>query len=133
MDLGERAGRLRFLIRDRAGQFTEAFDAVLSGAGDRGGEDPAAESKSERPCRALGTHRPGWGHRPDADRRAAASAVGLGRVRSDYNRHRPHRARNLRPPDYGDSITASVADLATARIRCHEVLGGLIHEYEQAA
>jgi putative transposase len=33
MDLGERATRFRFLVRDRAGQFTDAFDAVLSGAG----------------------------------------------------------------------------------------------------
>ena len=50
-----------------------------------------------------------------------------------YNRHRPHRARDLRPPDGGDSITAPVTGLTTARIRRRRVLGGLIHEYEQAA
>jgi len=33
MDLGERA--TQFLIRDRAGQFTDAFDAVLADAGSR--------------------------------------------------------------------------------------------------
>jgi transposase InsO family protein len=33
MDLGERAARFRFLIRDRAGQFTDVFDALLSGTG----------------------------------------------------------------------------------------------------
>ncbi len=33
-----------------------------------------------------------------------------------YNRHRPHRARNLRPPDHADGITAPVTDLAAARM-----------------
>jgi len=51
------------------------------GRGDRGGEDPAAQPKSERLCRTMGAHSPGRGHRPDADRRAPAPACGLGRVR----------------------------------------------------
>jgi putative transposase len=33
MDLGERADDVRFLVRDRAGQVTASFDAVLSAAG----------------------------------------------------------------------------------------------------
>jgi hypothetical protein len=31
-----------------------------------------------------------------------------------YNHHRPHRARNLRPPDGGDISTVPVTDLASA-------------------
>ncbi len=50
-----------------------------------------------------------------------------------YNGHRPHRARNLRPPGAAEIAPAAITDLATAEIRRRRVLGGLIYEYERAA
>ncbi len=50
-----------------------------------------------------------------------------------YNHHRPHRARNLRPPDCDESDPALITDPARASTRRLRVLGGLIYEYELAA
>ena len=50
-----------------------------------------------------------------------------------YDRHRPYRARNLRPPDCAAIITAAVTDLTTAKIQRRNVLGGLIQEFERTA
>ena len=79
MDLGDRAADFRFLVRDRAGQFTEAFDGVLSGAGTEV-VDPTPEPAGERLCGKVRAHRPDRGHRPDAHLRRAASADDPGRV-----------------------------------------------------
>ncbi|MGA2825687.1 MAG: integrase core domain-containing protein [Streptosporangiaceae bacterium] len=133
MDVGERAGRFRFLIRDRAGQFTGAFDAVLSGAGIEvvkiPPRSPRANAYAERWVRTVRAE--------VTDRMLIAGPRHLRAVLDEYaahcNRHRPHRARKLRPPDCDDTIMATTTDLATARIRRRKVLGELIHEYERAA
>jgi len=132
MDLGERASRFRFLIRDRAGQFTEAFDTVLASAGIEvvkiPPRSPRANAYSERWVRTARAE--------VTDRMLIAGPRHLHKVLAEYvahfNRHRPHRARNLRPPDHDSGIATPVADL-TARIQRRNVLGGLIHEYERAA
>lgn len=46
-----------------------------------------------------------------------------------YNRHRPHRARILWPPDCADVTEAPVTDPGNTRVRRRDVLGRLIHEY----
>ena len=133
MDLGEHADRFRFLIRDRAGQFAAGFDAVLSGAGIEvvkiPPRSPRANAFAERWVRTARAE--------VTDRMLIAGSRHLRAVLDEYvahyNHHRPHRARNLRPPDCDDITMATTTDLTAGRIRRRRVLGGLIHEYERAA
>ena len=55
MDLGDHATDFRFLIRDRAGQFTTSFNALLPSAGIETVKDPAPEPPpySNSPCHAV--------------------------------------------------------------------------------
>ncbi len=40
----------------------------------------------------------------------------LGHCAVHYNRHRPHRARNLRPPGSAGSAPAAITDLTTVKV-----------------
>jgi putative transposase len=57
MDLGDRAADFRFLVRDRAGQFTAAFDAALASTGIEAAKNSTAVSLRERLCRTFRAHR----------------------------------------------------------------------------
>jgi putative transposase len=128
MDPGGRAADFRFLIRDRAGQFTVSFDAVLADAGIEP-VDPAPEPSGECLCGAFvftaGTE--------VIDRMLIAGERHLRTVLAGYEAHyngrRPHRSRQLRPPRPDHPM----ADLSQQQIRRRAVLGGLINEYARAA
>jgi putative transposase len=129
MDLGERASGFRFLVRDRAGQFTGAFDAALSAAGIEvvkiPPRSPRANCYSERWVRTIRSE--------VTDRMLRHLRAVLDEYVEHDNQHRPHRARGLRPPDHDASTIAPVTDLAAARTQRRRILGGLIHEYQRAA
>jgi len=129
MDLGDRAGRFRFLVRDRAGQFTASFDAVLAGAGIEAVKipprSPRANAYAERFVLTARTE--------VTDRMLIFSERHLRTVltayAAHYNGRRPHRSRHLRPP----RPDRPAADLTQERIQRRPVLGGLINEYNRAA
>jgi transposase InsO family protein len=128
MDLGEHAARFRFLVRDRAGQFTASFDAVLADAGIEAVKIPPrcprANCFAERfvlTVRAEVTDRLliiGERHLRSV----------LARYAVHYNRQRPHRALQLRPP----RPQSPVPEPIRGKIRRRPILGGL-NQYEAAA
>jgi len=97
MDLGERAGRFKFFIRDRDSKFTAAFDAVLSGNGTRviktPVRSPRANSYAER---FVGTLR-----RECLDHILILGEWHLRKVLVEfarhYNQHRPHQSLQQAP------------------------------------
>jgi putative transposase len=127
--LGDRAAGFRFLVRDRAGQFTAASDAVLAGAGIEvvkiPPRSPRANCYAERFVRTARTE--------ITDRMLIFGERHLRTILAQYEEHyngrRPHRGRQLRPPRPDHPL----ADLSHQRIKRRPVLRGLTNEYERAA
>jgi len=98
MDLGDRASEFRFLVRDRAGQFTASLDAVLADAGITAvkipPQAPLANAYAERFVRTVRAE--------VTDRMLIFSERHLRTVQTEYAHHyngrRPHRALQLQPP-----------------------------------
>ena len=120
------------LIHDRDSKFSGGFDEVFRSERIEvirtPIQAPNANANAERWVRTV---------RSDClDRMLILGRRHLERVlrvyTNHYNRHRPHRAFYLAPPD-GDGATPVSHTAATSGVRRQDVLGGLIHEYQRAA
>jgi putative transposase len=132
MQFGERELPFRLLIHDRDRKFSRAFDEVFRSEGIEvirtPVQAPNAKANAERWVRTI---------RSDClDRILILGRRHLERILRVYtkhdNRHRPHRALRLAPPD-GSSPADNDHTRTAAAVRRHDLLGGLIHEYERAA
>jgi transposase InsO family protein len=128
MDLRERAGRFKFLIRDRDGKFTAGFDEVFAGNGTRVIKTPVRSPRANAFAeRFVGTLR-----RECLDHVLILGERHLRKILAEYaqhyNSHRPHQSLQQQPPLHQPCHVVDV----TARIGRRCVVSGLISEYRRA-
>ena len=130
MELAGQVGRFRFLVRDRDTKFTAAFDAVFAAEGVKVLRTPVRAPRANAYAeRWVGTVR-----RELLDRMLIVGCRQLRSVLAEYvdhyNGHRPHRALGQAPP-LGSAEPPIIP--GPGRVARRDRLGGLIHEYAQAA
>jgi putative transposase len=134
MELDDRDGKARFLIHDRDAKFPRAFDSLL-------GSEKIKVIHTPIQAPNANAHMERWvgGVRREClDRLLIVGRRQLEHVLRlyvrHYNRQRPHRALDLKPPETSHpSCVAAAARPQPLRINRRDLLGGLIHEYELAA
>jgi putative transposase len=130
--LGEQGRRARFVLHDRDAKFCRSLDDVFRTDGAEvlltPVQAPRANAYAERWVRTVRAECLDW-----------LLVVGRGHLRQilrtyvrHYNRHRPHRALMHRSPDPFARLTIPREDDRGA-VRRRDLLGGLLHEYRQAA
>jgi transposase InsO family protein len=125
-------GRLdenKLLIRDRDAKFSGPFDEVFRTEGLSVVKTPVRAPRANAFAeRWVGTvRRECLDHVLIFGRRHLQRVLGV--YAEHYNRARPHRSMDLRPPDPAPSAEG----VAGSRVRRRDVLGGLIHEYQRSA
>jgi putative transposase len=131
MDLDGHVDGIKFLLRDRDTKFTAAFDAVFSAAAIRILRSPIRAPRAN----AVMERWIGGCRRELLGQTLIWNQGHLRQVLREYathhNTHRPRRSLGQAAPLR--ALPASVADHDTFRVRRHNRVGGVLHEYTLAA
>jgi putative transposase len=129
--LDERARALRFLIHDRDAKFCGPFDEVFATEGVRVVRTPIRAPRANAICeRWIRTVRTECLDLLLIFSRRHLEHI-LGIYVCHYNRQRPHRALQLHAPEQQEFERTPLP--VDARVRRRDRLGGLLHEYYEAA
>lgn len=131
-DLDSRVESLRFLLRDRDRKYTVSFDAVFAAEEMKVLLSAPQAPRMNAHCeRVIGTIRREVLDHVLIMNEAHAEQV-LAEYQEHYNRHRPHRSRDQRPPDVQEH-PCSVRDFEARRLVRTRVLAAVINEYRYAS
>jgi putative transposase len=130
--LGEQGQRLRFVLRDRDAKFASSFDDVFCAEGAEmlvtPVQAPNANAYAERWIRTVRAECLDWLLVLGRSHLAQALRVYV----THYNTHRAHRALGLQPPE--PAVRPALTGIVQPpRVQRRDLLGGLVHEYRQAA
>jgi transposase InsO family protein len=129
-ELGTSLDSIRFLLRDRDGKYSPAFDAVF-----RSEEIHILQTAPQTP--RMNAHCERLIHTLRHELRDHVLIINEAHARRllaayerHYNNHRPHQTRSQLPPN---SEPATVHDLQAHKVQRTRVLGGLVNQYRYTA